>query len=120
MTTAGHNPSRGTCLQSTPATGELMDELRNLYSGYRKTWLPLEMHGRQIAVRAEINVSGHTGVALADLQHMRVLPLRSPRPTPSSDPATTQRTPPPTPRAQQVGTENAPTPYPHPSGSSQV
>jgi Zn-dependent peptidase ImmA (M78 family) len=78
LSTAGHNPGLGTSLQSTTATGELMEELRNLYSGYRRTWLPLEMRGRPVAIRAEVYVSGRSGLALIDLERMRTMPqLRS-------------------------------------------
>lgn len=78
LSTAGHNPGLGTSLQSTTATGELMEELRNLYSGYRRTWLPLEMRGRPVAISAEVYVSGRSGLALIDLERTRMMPqLRS-------------------------------------------
>jgi hypothetical protein len=76
VSTAGHDAGIGHSIQSSPATCQLLEDVRTMRSGYRKTWLPLVTHGQDIVVRAEVCVSGRGGVALADLGHSRVLQQR--------------------------------------------
>jgi Zn-dependent peptidase ImmA (M78 family) len=79
LSTAGHNPGLGTSLRSTTATCELMEDLQTLCTGYRNTWLPLQLRGRPVEIRAEVHVSGCSGVALIDFARIRVRAPRSSR-----------------------------------------